>query len=287
MRRSTRPSLSACALALALSATAAACSSGTPPPALPTPTVTASPVTPGLFDPQLKNLALSIMESNEQSTLDWRSTYGKIEHLPDGRGFTGGIIGFCSGTGDMVVLVRDYVRAYPHNPLAPFLPRLEAINRQYERTGRNVASIEGLGQPFAQAWQQAAKDPEFQKAQVALMDDWYFNPAVRQAQADGLHALGQFIYFDAIVNHGPGENSRSFGGIRLAALKLAKPPSQGGDEITYLQAFLTARLQVIHTGNYGHDDRVTQEQQLFLNERKLNLERPLRWSTYGDQWALP
>lgn len=40
----------------------------------------------------------------------------------------------------------------------------------------------------------------------------YFDPAVNQAKSDGLGALGQFIYYDAIVMHGPGTSTDSFGG---------------------------------------------------------------------------
>ena len=57
----------------------------------------------------------------------------------------------------------------------------------------------------------------FQEAQDDERDRVYFNPAVQQAKADGLGALGQFIYYDAIVMHGPGNDTVSFGGIRKAA----------------------------------------------------------------------
>lgn len=38
--------------------------------------------------------------------------------------------------------------------------------------------------------------------------------------------------------HGPGDDPASFGGIRAAAIAKARPPSQGGDEVAYLNAFL-------------------------------------------------
>ena len=55
---------------------------------------------------------------------DWRAECGYIEDIHDGRGYTGGIIGFTSATGDMLDVVRIYARALPGNPLAPFLPAL-------------------------------------------------------------------------------------------------------------------------------------------------------------------
>ena len=65
---------------------------------------------------------------------------------------------------------------------------------------------------------------------------------VSQGKSDGLRALGQFAYYDAIVMHGAGSDATSFGGIRRRALRKAKPPAQGGDEMTYLNAFLDARV---------------------------------------------
>jgi chitosanase len=115
----------------------------------------------------------------------------------------------------------------------------------------------------------------------------YFNPAVQQAKADGLHALGQFIYFDALVMHGPGDDPVSFGGIRATAMQHAKTPAQGGDETTYLNAFLDARVAAMHT-EAAHDDtsRVDTEQRVFLQQGNLDLNTPLSWHTYGDPYTI-
>jgi chitosanase len=80
----------------------------------------------------------------------------------------------------------------------------------------------GLGSSFTSAWKTAAKDTVFQQAQNDERDRVYFNPSVNQAKSDGLRALGQFIYYDAIVMHGQGDDSVSFGGIRKTAMKKAK-----------------------------------------------------------------
>jgi chitosanase len=110
---------------------------------------------------------------------------------------------------------------------------------------------------------------------------------VSQAKADGLPALGQFIYYDAIVMHGPGSDPVSFGGIRATAMRHAKTPAQGGDLVTYLNAFLDARKAAMKT-EAAHDDtsRVDTEQRKFLNERNFTLSPPLRWQTYGDPYQI-
>ena len=71
----------------------------------------------GLASPQKKEFAMKLVSSAENSSLNWRAQYRYIEDIHDGRGYTAGIIGFCSGTGDMLAVVRAFTRARPHNCL--------------------------------------------------------------------------------------------------------------------------------------------------------------------------
>ena len=237
----------------------------------------ASPV--DLYDAKKKEIAMELVSSAENSSLDWKAQYTYIEDIGDGRGYTGGIIGFCSGTGDMLAMVEDYTQREPGNPLAKYVPALKKVNGTESHTG--------LGSAYVAAWHKAAGDVVFQQAQDAERDGTYFNPAVSQAKSDGLHALGQFIYYDAIVMHGPGDDADSFGGIRKAAMKKAKTPAQGGNETTYLNAFLDAR-KVVMKKEEAHADtsRVDTEQRVFLTAGNLNLDTPLKWKTYGDSYSI-
>jgi len=229
----------------------------------------------GLDDPHKKDIAMRLVSSAENSSLDWRAQFGYIEDIKDGRGYTAGIIGFCSGTGDMLDLVERYTRQKPGNPLAKYLPALRKVN--------GSDSHAGLGKPFEDAWKKAAQDKAFQDAQEAERDRVYFDPAVKQAKDDGLRALGQFAYYDAIVMHGPGNGKDSFGGIRKAALAKAKTPAQGGDEKTYLNAFLDARKKAMQSEE-AHSDtsRVDTAQRVFLDNGNFDLRPPLKWKVYGD-----
>ncbi|MFE7564001.1 chitosanase [Kitasatospora sp. NPDC057500] len=233
----------------------------------------------GLDDPHKKDIAMQLVSSAENSSLDWKAQYKYIEDINDGRGYTAGIIGFCSGTGDMLELVEHYTDLKPGNILAKYLPALRKVN--------GTDSHSGLGSAFERDWATAAKDTVFQQAQNEERDRVYFNPSVKQAKADGLRALGQFIYYDAIVMHGPGTSSDSFGGIRAAALKKAKSPAQGGDEATYLKAFLEAR-KVVMKQEEAHADtsRVDTEQLVFLNAKNFDLNPPLKWKVYGDSYVI-
>jgi chitosanase len=232
-----------------------------------------------LTDPHKKDIAMQLVSSAENSSLDWKAQYKYIEDIGDGRGYTAGIIGFCSGTGDMLDLVELYAGQKPGNVLAKYLPALRKVN--------GTASHSGLDPNFTKDWATAAKDTVFQAAQNSERDRVYFNPAVQQAKTDGLRALGQFIYYDAIVMHGPGNDSVSFGGIRKTAMKKAKTPAQGGNETTYLNAFLDARKAAMKTED-AHSDtsRVDTEQRVFLKAGNLGLNPPLTWKVYGDSYTI-
>jgi chitosanase len=239
----------------------------------------------GLRDPAKKDIAMQLVSSAENSSLDWKAQYGYIEYNVEGnpdenRGYTAGIIGFTSRTHDMLELVLYYNKITPNNPLTPFLPALKKVD--------GTSSRAGLHTPFVQAWKAAATDLKFRKAQDHERDRVYFNPAVNQAEADRLQVLGQFIYYDAIVMHGSGDDSHSFPAIRTSAMKKATLPSDGGDETTFLNAFLDAR-KVAMKAEQGHQDtsRVDTMQRKFLKEDNLGLDLPLEFKVYGDKYRIP
>ncbi len=168
----------------------------------------------------------------------------------------------------MLALVERYTDRSPGNVLASYLPALRAVD--------GTDSHDGLDPRFTEDWAEAAKDPVFQQAQNDERDRVYFGPAVRQGKDDGLGTLGQFAYYDAIVMHGGGEDSTSFGSIRQRALAEAAPPSRGGDEVAYLDAFLDARVWAMRQEE-AHSDtsRVDTAQRLFLRDGNLDLDPPL------------
>jgi chitosanase len=233
----------------------------------------------GLAAPAEKEIAMELVSSAENSSLAWRAQYSYIEDIDDGRGYTAGIVGFCSGTGDMLEVVQRYAKLSPANPLSRFLPALRRVD--------GTDSHSGLGSAFVSAWKSAAKDPLFRRAQDEERDAVYFDPAVSQGKKDGVGTLGQFMYYDAMVMHGPGSDAESFGGIRAAALRKAKSPARGGSEKTYLSAFLDARTAAMKREE-AHSDtsRVDTEQRVFLREGNLSLTPPLAWKVYGDSYTI-
>ncbi|KRN28763.1 csn protein [Lactobacillus selangorensis] len=230
---------------------------------------------------KLRATAFALVSSAENSTTDYPKQYAYIEDIGDGRGYTGGIIGFTSRTGDMFDVVRKYVELRPHhNGLVKYLSALKAV--------KGTDSHQGLGQPFEQAWQKAAHDKEFIAAQNAILNRQYLNVALRYARRDQLGPLGQYIYYDALVVHGPGttHDKTSFQGIRRSAWRLAKTPAQGGDEGKYLNAFLDARTPIMKREKAHRDLSRLKVQRRLIREKKFNLQLPLRWTMYGDKYHL-
>ncbi|MFJ4468120.1 chitosanase [Streptomyces sp. NPDC089424] len=234
---------------------------------------------PGLDDPAKKEIAMQLVSSAENSSLDWKAQYQYIEDIGDGRGYTAGIIGFCSGTGDMLDLVELYTARKPGNVLASYLPALRRVD--------GTDSHAGLDPNYPRDWRRAAQDTAFQQAQNDERDRVYFDPAVRQGKTDGLRALGQFAYYDALVMHGDGTDPLSFRSIRGRALRSALPPAQGGDEVRYLDAFLDARVWAMRQEE-AHSDtsRVDTAQRVFLRNGNLDLNPPLDWKVYGDSFHI-
>lgn len=233
----------------------------------------------GLDDPAKKDIAMQIVSSAENSSLNWKAQYKYIEDIDDGRGYTAGIIGFCSGTHDMLELVEYYTDIKPGNVLAKYLPALRKVD--------GSDSHSGLDPNFTKDWVKAASDSDFKKAQDHERDRVYFNPAVNQGKSDGVGVLGQFTYYDAIVMHGDGTDSTSFRNIRKRALSKAKPPAQGGNETTWLNAFLDARVWAMKQEE-AHSDtsRVDTAQRVWVKKGNLNLNTPLDWKVYGDPFHI-
>ncbi|MGW7301060.1 chitosanase [Streptomyces sp. NPDC054829] len=234
---------------------------------------------PGLADPGMKDLALKITSSAEFSSLDWKVGYASVEDNDDGCGYTAGVAGFCTATNDLLDLVERYTEEYPDNGLARYLPALREVN--------GTDSHEGLD-GFPAAWKAEAEKPEFRETQDKERDRVYFNPAVRLAKLDGLGTLGQFIYYDAMILHGPDLGPNGFYGLRERALHEAELPSRGGSEKLYLDIFLDIREQAMKRKKSTADtSRITTAQRQWLYDGNFALKTPLNWRMYGEQYHVP
>ncbi|WAU85514.1 chitosanase [Streptomyces sp. Qhu-G9] len=234
----------------------------------------------GLAAPGKKELAQQIVATAEHSTLDWRGQYDYIEDLGDGNGYTAGIAGFCTGTSDLLTLVERYTKSHPDNGLARYLPALRKVD--------GTDSHEGLDPGFTEAWVKEAQKADFRKAQDTQRDRDYFDPAVRLAKLDGLGTLGQFVYYDAMVLHGPGTGPRGFYGLRETAMAKADTPAEGGKQAAYLDVFLDVHREAMTYKEPRRDTtRIDTTLRKFLDDGNVDLSTPLRWEMYGETFRVP
>ena len=223
---------------------------------------------------------MKLVSSAENSSLDWKAQYKYIEDIDDGRGYTAGIIGFCSGTGDMLDLVELYTDRKPGNVLAEVPARPARGGRQ--RLARRPGPELHRGLEDGRQGHRRSSRPRTTSATASTS-----TRRCSRARPTASRTLGQFCYYDAIVMHGDGSDATSFGGIRKRALAKAKPPSQGGNETTYLNAFLDARVWAMKQEE-AHSDtsRVDTAQRVFLRNGNLDLNTPLDWKVYGDSYHI-
>ena len=226
----------------------------------------------------LKDTVFSLVSSAENSTLNYKKSYSYIEDIKDGRGYTAGLVGFTSRTGDLLKVVKEYKKLKPNNKLVRFIPALKRVEE--------TSSHKGLGSNFVKVWKQSAHDPKFIEAQDKIVKEMYLNPAVHYAERDNLSPLGQYIYYDALVVHGPGNDKESFGGIRREALKQSKRPKNRIEEKKYLLTFLKVRTKIMKKEVAHSDLSRLNVQRKFINEDKWDLALPLKWTMYGDKYYL-
>jgi chitosanase len=250
-------------------------------------TSTPPPATSPLDDPVTKEKVLEITATAENSTLDWTTTYGYIEDIGDGRGYTAGIIGFTSAPGDMQTLLKYYSQIAPGNSLEKFLDEFASI-MAVPYAQRAAKSHELLDpQNFVAAWKSAAaNDPKFKQAQRDERERTYYNPALVQAKADGVGPLGLWLLYDISVNHGPGTDSQSFGGIVAAAQASSPPPSKGGSEKNYLLALDQKRTAVLTQWGDNQPNGRDEATRELINAGEFALDPPVTWHMYGEVFTI-
>lgn len=223
----------------------------------------------------------------ENDTIELQYAY--VEALDDGRGYTAGRAGFTSGTGDMLEVVQRYTEIVPDNLLAPFLPRLEELAAA---ESGEITGLEGL----PEAWMTAAEDPQFLEVQDAVVDEEYYDPAVVRWQDSGLAtALSLAALYDAIIQHGEGEDPDGLPAMMDRASEAAGgDPASGVDEAEWLGAFIVVRHDTLLNA-FDPDTREewaegadrTEVFQQLLDDENFDLHGPIEIHTSQHDATVP
>jgi chitosanase len=238
------------------------------------------------FTSQQKRIADQIVSAFENSTTDIQYDY--CENLDDGRGFTAGRAGFCTGTGDLYEVVKLYSKNNPDNALSEYL---ETLKQLAEDEDDDVSDLEG----FEQSWKDACNDQDFLDAQDAIVEKEYLGPALQYCQKNGLQMpISGVCLYDTCIQHGDGEDGDSLGSlIQKTNDQMGGNPTNGINENEWLQAFLAIRKQDL----LNPENNETQEEwaesagrvdalMQILNSGNVNLEGEIAFNAYGDNYNI-
>ncbi|KAI8323515.1 lysozyme-like protein [Martensiomyces pterosporus] len=194
-----------------------------------------------------KELALKITNIYENG--DTRFHYEYCEDFKDGRGYTSGIAGFCTGTGDAWQVIQQY---HGTPPKRDDFSKYDPVLKEYAAKGS--PSLNNL-QGYCDTWKRLGQsDKKFQAAQDTIRDNLYFSPSQKYADKLGLKfSISQAQLYDAGIQHGTGTDADGLGGLvkaTNAAFTKDAPGSSGStltinghkvDEVVWLQKFLNVR----------------------------------------------
>jgi chitosanase len=152
--------------------------------------------------------ALTSIWENDTPVLD----YAYAQNINDGRGYTSGRAGFCTGTGDAIQVVAcyDMLRTAANgNLMAKYMPALMAIDAKFQSTGQpqgDTSTLDAVGNWIADwgaSYNTAATQSDFKHCQDQIVDLLYYTPAMQAAAARNLtRALTKAALYDTWINQG-------------------------------------------------------------------------------------
>ncbi len=235
------------------------------------------------FDPVLRTRMDAMISVFENDTPILQ--YGYIEDIHDERGFTAGRAGFTTASGDLLQVVEKYTELKPRNSLTRLIPRLKEIARTSSPFTTGLEALPAL-------WKLSAQDPDFRKAQDEIVDEDYFFPALEMAKKYNIKTpLGIFIFYDAMIQHGDGDDADSFDSIARTIIEPNIEPLQREEK--FLRLFLQSREKILsNPSNQGTREnwkesiiRVKILERL-LDEQNFQLKPPIEINVYGEDYEI-
>jgi chitosanase len=185
--------------------------------------------------------------------------YPYSQNINDGRGYTSGRAGFCTGTGDAIQVVQCFDQRFgtgAANVMHKYMPALTTINQAFNSTGNDQADtslLDAVGNYNAD-WGKSATDAttsaDFDACQDQIVDLLYFSPGIAIAAKWGLQtALTKAALYDAEINHGDDGVAAFAKQANIDTGNTAQTPATAPLSITaesaWLHAFLVRRLAAL------------------------------------------
>ncbi|MFI6133920.1 chitosanase [Micromonospora sp. NPDC051141] len=214
--------------------------------------------------------------------------YGRVVDQADGRGYVAGTGDFSTAGGEIVAVLDTYTARVGANPLS--LSYLPVLKRLADRRSPAVGELAGL----PDAWRLASKDPRFRQAQDDVVDDRYYQPAVRTATDLGLTTpLGLAVIYDTLLQHGDSADPDALPSIIYRTEVRAHGRPGEVPERDWLSAFLAERRATL-TNPSAPQRRATWPYTVgrvdalgtLLADRDDDLRPPLTLSPYGRRHVL-
>ncbi len=246
------------------------------------------------LSPTSRRRADQLVSVFENSTTEIQ--YGYVENLGDGRGLTAGRAGFTTATCDAKQVVKQY-----GNGAVSFDQFTDELTRLCDEHSDETDALPEAA--FAARWQQAAQDPAFRAAQDQVVDELYYNPSMKAADALGLEtALSRAELYDAAIQHGLGKDPDGLPALIKRTNQLIEATSPGalqngrvvrGHEKLWLTGFLDVREQDLLApanaataeGWSTSVDRVTCVRSL-VELKNVSLDGPIVCDVYGSQFTI-
>ena len=219
---------------------------------------------------------LSLVSIAENSTTSYEKAYNYAErnsYDSNIRGVTVGIVGFTTGTGDLLMVIQALQKINPKHSLVKYIPALKKVNGSGSNNGIEnlIPDIKKLG-----------KDVQWRQAQWEIINKLYWNPAIAKANDLGLkNVISKGQLYDTILN---------FGNLNLIKRIKALPPSKKGDEVAWLNEFLDIKETIVTKEDKsltdGNPDRVKMWRSI-LKSKNVKLSRPINnLVCYGDKFSI-
>jgi chitosanase len=181
-----------------------------------------------------RNVILSLTCVAENDTTGFVFNYA--ENIHDGRGITFGIIGFTSGTFDGTMLLKRIQKLNPSHVLCAYIPAFEHIDGMHD--DGHVDDVTGLDN-FIKDFNKYGNDEVVKKAQMELLDELYWDPAMEIAADCGLKLnISKGQIYDATVRHGE-DGAEEI--ARRTTNALSGSPATGKNEIDWLKQYFIER----------------------------------------------